>query len=143
MLVSVQVLKGVKVLRDWTVILVHDLWTMHCVFEGLASGSEGCGGESWVLDPTCCGLPLVCKVGMSKKGDFQRILLSLAVGDAVWEVLLVHLAGKWRREWCKFDWGSSPHAIMRRAVAEVHYPAMKTVAAKNNLKISSFSKKRG
>ena len=51
----------------------------------------------------------------------------------VWEVLPVHLAGKWRREWrwewCKFDWGFSPHAAFA-VMAEVHYPAVKTVAAK-------------
>ena len=28
---SVQVLKGVKVLRDWTVIPVDDSWTLHRV----------------------------------------------------------------------------------------------------------------
>ena len=37
MLVSVQVLKGVK---------VDGSWTLRRVFEGLASGSEGCEGES-------------------------------------------------------------------------------------------------
>ena len=85
MLVSVQVLKGVKVLRDWTVILVDYSWTLHCVFEGLASGSEGCEGESWVLDPTYCGLPPVCKVGTSKKGGFAVLGRRRCTG--VWEVL--------------------------------------------------------
>ena len=60
-LVSVQVLKGVKVWWDWTITPVDDLWTLHHVFEGLASGGEGCEeGELWVLDPTYCVACLLC-----------------------------------------------------------------------------------
>ena len=86
-----------------------------------------------MLNPTYCGLPLVCKVGTSKNGDFQRILLSLAVGDAL-------EFGKYFRFISQGSGGGSgdgsgasltgasrpaldAFAVMRRAAAEVHYPA--------------------
>ncbi len=83
-LVSVQILHGVKTVWDWTIIPVDGSWTLRHVFGELASGTEGLDkGDSWVLDATLRGLPLVCKVGTSKKGDFQRIIPSVAVGDAL------------------------------------------------------------
>ena len=54
------------------------------MLEIVADGTDGCDkGDSWTLDTTLRGLPLVCKVGLSRKGDFQRILLSLTVDDVL------------------------------------------------------------
>ena len=86
-----------------------------------------------MLDPTYCGLPLVCKVGTSKNGDFQRILLSLAVGDALefgkyfWFILQGSGGGSGDGSGASLTGASRPaldaFAVMRRAAAEVHYPA--------------------
>ena len=64
-----------------------------------------------MLDPTYCGLPLVCKVGTSKKGDFQRILLLLVVGDALdfGKYFRFILQGSGDGSG-KLDFGFSPHA---------------------------------
>ena len=88
-----------------------------------------------MLDPTYCGLPLVCKVGTSKKGDFQRILLLLVVGDALdfGKYFRFILQGSGDGSG-KLDFGFSPHArrICRNASCsgggslsckEVRYPA--------------------
>ena len=102
-LIYLQLLHGVKVLRDWTIISVDESWTLGHMFENLVDGSDGRDeGDSWTLDTALRGLPLVCKVGLSRKGDFQRILLSLTVDDALEfgkYVLLVYPARRWRREW--------------------------------------------
>ena len=83
-LVSLQLLHGVKVLRDWNIISVDESWTLRHMFENLADGTDGRDeGDSWMLDTALCGLPFVYKMGSSRKGDFQRILLSLTVDDAM------------------------------------------------------------
>ena len=83
-LISLQLLHGIKVLRDWNIISVDESWTLRHVFENVADGTDGRDeGDSWTLDTALRGLPLVCKVGLSRKGDFQRILLSLTVDDAL------------------------------------------------------------
>ena len=82
-----------------------------------------------MLNPTYCGLPLVCKVGTSKNGDFQRILLSLAVGDALefGKYFRFILQGSGDGSGASLTGASRPaldaFAVMRRAAAEVHYPA--------------------
>lgn len=74
----------VKVLWDWNTISVDESWTLQHVFENLADSSDGCDeGDLWMLDTALRDLPLVCKVGLTRKGDFQRILLSLTVEDAL------------------------------------------------------------
>ena len=79
-LVSIQLLHGVKVLRHWNIISVDESWTLRHVFENLADGTDGRDeGDSWTLDTALRGLPLVCKVGLLRKGDF----LSLTVDDAL------------------------------------------------------------
>jgi len=83
-LVSPQLLHGVKDLQDWNIILVDESWTLRHVFENLAGGSDSHDkGDLWTLDTALCDLPLVCQVGLSRKGEFQRILLSLTVEDAL------------------------------------------------------------
>ena len=83
-LISLQLLHGVKVLQDWNIISVDELSTLQHVFKNLVDGSDGCDeGDSWTLDTALCDLPLVCQVGLSRKGEFQRILLSLTVEDAL------------------------------------------------------------
>ena len=83
-LINLHLLHGIKVLQDWNIISVDKLWTLQHVLEIVADGTDGCDkGDSWTLDTALCGLPLVCKVGLSRKGDFQRILLSLTVDDAL------------------------------------------------------------
>ena len=142
-LVSVQILCGVKVLRDWNVIAVDESWTLRRVFEGLANGMEGLDeGDSWTLDAALFSSPLVCKVGTSRKGDFQRILLSLAVGDALEFgkyfrfILQGGGEGSGLGSVVKGS-GRGPtldaFAIMLSAAADVHLPPLNTVATKNNL----------
>ena len=104
-------------------------------------GSDGRDeGDSWTLDTALRGLPLVCKVGLSRKGDFQRILLSLTVDDAL--------------EFGKYFWFILPgggegsgvaqsvgrpapildaFAIMRSAAADVHHPQLKVLTTMNIL----------
>ena len=108
------------------------------MFENLEDGSDGRDeGDSWTLDTALRGLPLVCKVGLSRKGDFQRILLSLTVDDAL--------------EFGKYFWFILPggeegsgvaqsvgrpapildaFAIMRSAAADVHHPQLKVLQLK-------------
>ena len=81
-LVSLQLLHEVKVIKDWLIISVDESWTLRHVFERLADGTED-EGDSWVLDATLRTLPLVCKVGSSRKGDFQQIILSVSVEDVL------------------------------------------------------------
>ena len=79
-LIYLQLLHGFKVLRP--IISVDESWTSRHVIENLVDCSDGRDeGDSWTLDTALRGLPLVCKVGLSRKGDFQRILLSLTVDD--------------------------------------------------------------
>ena len=142
-LVSVQVLCGVKVLQGWNIIAVDVSWTLRHVFEGLANGTEGHDeGDSWTLDPSLFGSPLVCKVGTLRKGDFQRILLLLAVGDALEFRKYLRFILQEGREGSGLIAavpGGHPgpildaFAIMRSAAADVHLPPLKTVATKNNL----------
>ena len=66
-LIFLQLLHGIKVLRDWNVISVDRSWT--CARER----SEGTDGryerDLWMLDTALRCLPLVCKVGLSLTVD--------------------------------------------------------------------------
>ena len=54
------------------------------MLENTAGGTDGYDeGDSWTLDTAFRALPLVSKVGLARKGDFQQILLSLTVDDAL------------------------------------------------------------
>ena len=60
-MLSVQVLGSVKVLCDVNIIAMDELWTLWCVFEGLANGIKDHGeGDLWMLETTLCGFPLMC-----------------------------------------------------------------------------------
>ena len=69
-LIFLQLLHGIKVLRDWNVISVDGSWTLRHVLENVVDGTDGRYERgSWTLDTTLRGLPLVCKVGLSLTVD--------------------------------------------------------------------------
>ena len=66
---SLQLLHGIKVLRDWNIISVDESWTLRHMFENVAYGTDSCDeGDLWTLNIDLHCLPLVCKVGLSKGG---------------------------------------------------------------------------
>ena len=140
-LVSFQLLHGVKVVRDWNIISVDESWTLRHVFERLADGTEGRDEEdSWTLDTTLRDLPLVCEVAPSRKGDFQRILLLLAVDDALEFGKYFRFILQEGGEGSGVDQSTSrpaplvdAFAIMRSAATEVHLPQLALLTTKNNL----------
>ena len=61
--IFLQLLHGIKVLQDWNFISVDESWTL---LENVADSTDGrYERDSWTLDTALCGLPLVCKVGLS------------------------------------------------------------------------------
>ena len=66
-LIFLQLLHGIKVLRDWNVISVDGLWTLRHVLKNVADGRYE--RDSWMIDRALRGLQLVCKVGLSLTVD--------------------------------------------------------------------------
>ena len=104
-------------------------------------GSDGRDeGDSRTLDTALRGLPLVCKVGLSRKGDFQRILPSLTVDDALefgkyfWFILQ---GGGEGNGVAQSVGRPAPildaFTIMRSAAADVHLPQLKVLTTTNIL----------
>ena len=62
-LIFLQLLHGIKILRDWNVISVDGSWTLRHVLENVVDGTDSrYERDSWTLDTALRGLPLVCKV---------------------------------------------------------------------------------
>ena len=68
-LIFLQLLHGIKVLRDWNVtcISVDGSWTLRHVLENVADGRYE--RDSWTIDTARRGLQFVCKVGLSLTVD--------------------------------------------------------------------------
>ena len=70
-LIFLQLLHGIKVLRDWNIISVDGSWTLRHVLENVVDDTDGrYEKDSWMLDTALRGLPLVCKVGLSLTVDY-------------------------------------------------------------------------
>ena len=90
-LIFLQLLHGIKVLRDWNVtcISVDGSWTLRHVLENVADSRYE--RDSWTIDTALRGLQLVCKVGLSLTVDnalefgkyFQFILQGGGEGSGV------------------------------------------------------------
>ena len=111
---------------------VDESWTLRHVFENLVDGSDGRDeGDLWTLDTALRGLPLACKVGLSRKGNFQRILLSLTVDDSLEfgkYFRFILQGGEEGSGVAQFVGRPAPildtFAIMRSAAADVHLPQL-------------------
>ena len=69
-LIFLQLLHGIKFLRDWNVISVDRSWTLRHVLENVADGTDDrYERDLWTLDTALRGLPLVCKAGLSLTVD--------------------------------------------------------------------------
>ena len=65
-LIFLQLLHGIKVLRDWNINSVDGLWTLRHVLKNVADDTDGrYEGDSWMFDIALRGLLLVCKVVLS------------------------------------------------------------------------------
>ena len=84
-LIFLQLLHGIKLrfFGTGTIISVDGSWTLRHVLENIADGTDGrYKSDSWTLDTALCGLPFVCKVGLSltvdnalEFGEYFRFIL--------------------------------------------------------------------
>ena len=81
-LISVQVCVGVKVLRDWGVLTVNGEFLICEVFQGLCTGQVE-SAEGFHLPHEYVDSPVSCAIAHTSTGQFQSILLSVKIQNAV------------------------------------------------------------
>ena len=81
-LISVQVCAGAKVLRDWDILLVNGESVICEVFQGLCMGQIE-SADGFHLLQQYVDSPMSCAIAHSPTGQFQSILLSVKIQNAV------------------------------------------------------------
>ena len=121
---------------DWSIISVDESWN-------LATCVQECCWQYWwswwreFVDAwhSCPGLWFECKLGQSRKGDFQCILLSLTIDDVLefgkyFDPVYSARSGEQSGMAQSISWLAlllENFAIMRSAAAAVHLPQLEVV----------------